>query len=87
MIVQQERSSETTFAMQRPEVKTRQNSGLEGPHDKQEDRRSQIKPLASMENEKEGVVNASGGHPGTGPSFYLLVHHLTFLNLHCTTHY
>lgn len=29
-------------------------------------------------------MRASDGHPGTGPSFFLLIHHLTFLSPHDT---
>lgn len=47
VIVQEERRYETTFALQGPDVKTKQNPRLEGPHDNQEKSR-QIKPFASQ---------------------------------------
>lgn len=48
VIVQEERRYETTFALQGPDVKTKQNPRLEGPHDNQEKRSRQIKPLTSQ---------------------------------------
>lgn len=42
---------------------------------------------ASKGSEKDGGMNGSGGHPGTGPSFFLPVHRLTFPTSHYTRHF
>lgn len=88
VLVQEKGVCVPRFALRVPEkVKTKQkNVGLEGPHNSQKKRDIGHWSSPSKENEKEGVVNTGGGHPGPGCGFYLPVHHLAFVAPGHTSH-